>query len=182
MQQKNHVALLSKDDESLQQIMLALAILFIFMGVIGVISCVYRIKGFQSARRKHNRESTSQSAASIQHQTEQVYKMKASTESSRADMQDSLKREVEELRAFQREVRGELGSLKTALEVLSQRRQRKNDFESQKTHEVPEMLSNMIDVRAPNEPPTAPRRGFLCSCGTLLPETCRWLTLLLLNN
>ena len=132
MQQKNHDALLSKDDESLHQMILALAILFIFMGVIGVISCICRIKGFQSARRKHSRESTLQSAASIQNQTEQVYKMKAATESSRADMQDSLKREVEELRAFQREVRGELGNLKTALEVLSQRRQIKNDAVSQK--------------------------------------------------
>ena len=136
MQQKNHDALLSKDDESLHLMMLALAILFTFMGVIGVISCIYRIKGFQSARRKHSRESTLQSAAHIQNQTEQVYKMKAATETSRADMQDSLKREVEELRAFQREVRGELGSLKTALEVLSQRRQRKDDFESQKMGKI----------------------------------------------
>ena len=128
MQQKNHDASLSRDEESLQQMMLALAILFIFMGVIGVISCIYRIKGFQSARRKRSSESTLQSAAHIQNQTEQVYKMKAATETSRADMQDSLKREVEELRAFQREVRGELGSLKTALEVLSKRRQRKDDY------------------------------------------------------
>mmetsp|Transcript_8370 Transcript_8370/g.13793 ORF Transcript_8370/g.13793 Transcript_8370/m.13793 type:complete len:142 (+) Transcript_8370:110-535(+) len=135
MHQKNHDVLLSRDDAHLQEMMLALAILFIFMGAIGVISCVYRIKGFQSIRRKHSRESTLQSAAHIQNQTEQVYKMKAATESSCADIQDSLKREVEELRAFQREVRGELGSLKTALEVLSQRRQRNaprsNDFESQ---------------------------------------------------
>ena len=136
MQHKNHDASLSRDDESLQQMMLALAILFIFMGVIGVISCVSRIKGFQSIRRKHSHESTLQSAAHIQNQTEQVCKMKAATESSRADMQDSLKREVEELRAFQREVRGELGSLKTALEVLSQRRQRKDDFESQKMGKI----------------------------------------------
>ena len=136
MQHKNHDASLSRDDESLQQMMLALAILFIFMGVIGVISCAYRIKGFQSVRRKYWRESTLQSAANIQNQTEQVYKMKAATESSRVDMQDNLKREVDELRAFQREVRGELCSLKTALEVLSQRRQRKDDFESEKRGKI----------------------------------------------
>jgi Flp pilus assembly protein TadB len=125
MHQKDIAALSDEEEEeNLQEFMLNLAILFIFMSIIGIISCVYQIKQYQSIRRKHSHESTLQSAAHIQNQAECVYKMKAATESSRADMQDSLEREVEELRAFQQQVRGELGTLKTALTVLSQRRQR----------------------------------------------------------
>ena len=134
MHQKDIAALLDEEEEDLQQLMLNLAILFIFLSIIGIISCVYQMKQYQSIRRKHSHESTLQSAVNIQNQTECVYKMKAATESSRADMQDSLEREVEELRAFQQQVRGELGTLKTALTVLSQRRQREvlrpNDAES----------------------------------------------------
>jgi hypothetical protein len=134
MHQKDIAALLDEEEEDLQQLMLNLAILFIFLSIIGIISCVYQIKQYQSIRRKRSHESTLQSAVNIQNQTECVYKMKAATESSRADMQDSLEREVEELRAFQQQVRGELGTLKTALTVLSQRRQREvlrpNDAES----------------------------------------------------
>ena len=111
-------------DENIQQLMLTLAVLCIFMGFVGIVSCVYQINCLRSIRRKHRHESTLQSATHIQNQTEQVYKNKAATECSRADMQDSLEREVDELREFQQQVRGELGSLRIALEVLSQRRQR----------------------------------------------------------
>ncbi len=123
LQKKDDAALTV--DENIQQLMLTLAVLCIFMGFVGIVSCVYQINCLRSIRRKHRHESTTlQSAAHIQNQTEHVYKIKASTECSRADMQDSLEREVEELREFQQQVRGELGSLRIALEVLSQRRQR----------------------------------------------------------
>jgi hypothetical protein len=131
MPQKHNVAL-SEDDENLQHLMLFLTILFIFMGIIGIITCFYQIKGLQSIRRKHKDESTLTSATNIRNETEDVFKMKEATESSRADMHDSLEKEVEELRAFQREVRGELSTLRTALSVLSQRRQRPSDAESQR--------------------------------------------------
>ncbi len=124
MLQKKDDAALTVDDENLEQVMLTLAILFICMGVIGVVSCVYQMKSLKSIRIKHRHESTLQSAAHIQNQTEQVHKIKTATESSRAEMQESLEREVEELREFQQQVRGQLGSLRTALDVLSQRRQR----------------------------------------------------------
>lgn len=124
MLQKEDDAALPVDGENLQQLMLTLAILFIFVGVIGIVSCVYQMKSLQSIRRKHRLESTLQSAAHIQNQTENVYKMKAATETSRADLQDSLEREVEELREFQQQIKGQLGSLRTVLDVLSQRRQR----------------------------------------------------------
>lgn len=140
MLQKKDDAALSVDDENLQQLMLTLAVLFVFMGVIGIVSCVYQIKSLKSIRREHRHESTLQSAAHIQNETEHVYKIKAATESSRSDMQDSLEREVEELREFQKQVRGELGSLRTALEVFSQRRQREavrsDDDESERKGKI----------------------------------------------
>lgn len=135
MHQKDNVAP-PGDDENLQHLMLKLTMLFICMGIIAIISCISQIKKFQSIRRKHSNESTLQSATLTKNQTEDVHKMKTATEISRADINDSLKREVEELRAFQQEVREELGALRTALTVLSQRRQgevsRPGDAESQR--------------------------------------------------
>lgn len=122
MHQKHYVAL-AEDDENLQHFMLIMTILFIFMGILGIVTCFYQIKWFQSIRRKHKIESRLPSATNIQNQAEGVYKMKVAKKSSRADMHDSLEREVEELRAFQREVRGELSTLRTALIALSQRGQ-----------------------------------------------------------
>ena len=127
LQQQDDVDLLSNadygtDEEHLQRLMRNLTILFIFMSIIGVMSCFYQIRRLQLIRDRHSDESTLHSATQIQNQAEIVYKMKEATHSSCAEINKNLEREVDELRAFQREVRGELCTLRTALTQLSHRR------------------------------------------------------------
>lgn len=110
------------DEEHLQRLMLNLTILFIFMSIIGVMSCFYQIGRLQLIRGRHCEQSTLHSATQIQNQADHVYKMKEATHTSRAEINENFEREVDELRAFQREVRGELGTLRTALTQLSHRR------------------------------------------------------------
>ena len=127
LQQKDDVDLPANagygtDEEDLQHLMRNLTILFIVMSIIGVISCFYQIRRLQLIRGRHCDESTLHSATQIQNQADHVYKMKEATHSSRAEINQHLEREVDELRAFQREVRGELCTLRTALTQLSHRR------------------------------------------------------------
>jgi hypothetical protein len=123
-------AVYGTDEEDLQRLMRNLTILFIFMSIIGVISCFYQIRRLQLIRGRHTDESTLHSATQIENQAEHVYKMKEAKHTSRAEINENLEREVDELRAFHREVRGELGTLRTALTQLSHRRLRQKEVVS----------------------------------------------------
>jgi hypothetical protein len=102
------------DEEHLQRLMRNLTILFIFMSIIGVMSCFNQIRRLQLIHGRRSDESTLHSATQIQNQAEHVYKMKEATHTSRAEINENLEKEVDELRAFHREIRGELGTLRTA--------------------------------------------------------------------
>lgn len=108
------------DDDDTQRLLIFLLLLIVFLSIIGVISCIYQFKRLQQVRKRHT---IATSQLQLPNQRNSLREVKSMARQSRGVMQQHLANEVDELRAFQKEVSGQLGVLKGALLELSNRQQ-----------------------------------------------------------
>ena len=104
--------------ETLQHFVLSLGILFIVMSVIGVIRLV---KSCTSIREKRHQKAFFRSAIRAKSEADNVNNIKSNVNIARTEKMCDLEKEVEDLRAFQQEVKRELCTLKNALVLLADR-------------------------------------------------------------
>ena len=105
-------------DDEIHQLMIALIILLLLLGIIGSVTCFYQLKKLRSLRI----EPIKDAEPHIREQRNCVRALKKMAHDTRKNMHQNVAQEVEELRAFQREVSEQLGSMKEALAKLSAKR------------------------------------------------------------
>ena len=100
---------LSRDDKKL---ILSAVLLLFFLIVFGSLSLWYQIQRFKRVRTRHASSNTNQT--SISNDRRCVHQLQKSAAETRKEMQDRMEKEVETLRVFQEELRGQVDMLKVA--------------------------------------------------------------------
>lgn len=105
-------------EENAHHLMVALIIIFVILGIAGSISCYFQLSRLQSVRMER-----ATNISSLPAQRCHINELKKITLKSREEMHHNLAVEVQELREFQREVSGQLTTLKKVLAEISNKQQ-----------------------------------------------------------